>query len=157
MFTSVELYGFVIWFTSNSFGISTCRLFCFLLQESTQLLISLFTVKIVAFLYLNIRLSYKIQEKRNNFLFDRSWRLYMHLPVVLIFIWIQGRHVFLIPITLDNSYLYVTLFLSVNSCLCIQEVETTPAYPDIYFAVDDFDSTFDAVVRCIFMMRMSDR
>ncbi|KAM7266343.1 hypothetical protein ACFE04_004240 [Oxalis oulophora] len=26
------------------------------------------------------------------------------------------------------------------------EVETTPAYPDICFAVDDFDSTFDAVV-----------
>ncbi|KAM7514435.1 hypothetical protein LguiA_004018 [Lonicera macranthoides] len=28
----------------------------------------------------------------------------------------------------------------------LQEVETTPAYPDICFAVDDFDSTFDAVV-----------
>lgn len=28
----------------------------------------------------------------------------------------------------------------------VQEVETTPAYPDICFAVDDFDSTFDAVV-----------
>ncbi|XP_010061636.2 uncharacterized protein KIAA0930 homolog isoform X1 [Eucalyptus grandis] len=27
-----------------------------------------------------------------------------------------------------------------------KEVETTPAYPDICFAVDDFDSTFDAVV-----------
>ncbi|KAL6511691.1 hypothetical protein OROGR_021288 [Orobanche gracilis] len=27
-----------------------------------------------------------------------------------------------------------------------REVETTPAYPDICFAVDDFDSTFDAVV-----------
>ncbi|CAL5203334.1 unnamed protein product [Lathyrus oleraceus] len=26
------------------------------------------------------------------------------------------------------------------------EVETTPAYPDICFAIDDFDSTFDAVV-----------
>jgi len=25
-------------------------------------------------------------------------------------------------------------------------VETTPAYPDICFAIDDFDSTFDAVV-----------
>lgn len=25
-------------------------------------------------------------------------------------------------------------------------METTPAYPDICFAVDDFDSTFDAVV-----------
>lgn len=30
--------------------------------------------------------------------------------------------------------------------LFIQEVETTPAYPDICFAVDDFDSTFDAMV-----------
>ncbi|XP_057430809.1 uncharacterized protein LOC130723702 [Lotus japonicus] len=29
---------------------------------------------------------------------------------------------------------------------CIQEVETSPAYPDICFAIDDFDSTFDAVV-----------
>ena len=29
----------------------------------------------------------------------------------------------------------------------IQEVETKPAYPDICFAVDDFDSTFDAVVK----------
>ncbi|XP_031376398.1 uncharacterized protein KIAA0930 homolog isoform X1 [Punica granatum] len=27
-----------------------------------------------------------------------------------------------------------------------KEVETSPAYPDICFAVDDFDSTFDAVV-----------
>ncbi|KAK7351243.1 hypothetical protein VNO77_10541 [Canavalia gladiata] len=27
-----------------------------------------------------------------------------------------------------------------------KEVETTPAYPDICFAIDDFDSTFDAVV-----------
>ncbi|KAJ7958287.1 putative CW7 protein [Quillaja saponaria] len=27
-----------------------------------------------------------------------------------------------------------------------KEAETTPAYPDICFAVDDFDSTFDAVV-----------
>ncbi|KAI8550110.1 hypothetical protein RHMOL_Rhmol06G0078900 [Rhododendron molle] len=27
-----------------------------------------------------------------------------------------------------------------------KEVETTPAYPDICFAVDDFDSTFDALV-----------
>lgn len=27
-----------------------------------------------------------------------------------------------------------------------KEIETTPAYPDICFAVDDFDSTFDAVV-----------
>ncbi|KAL7262357.1 hypothetical protein ACSBR1_000692 [Camellia fascicularis] len=27
-----------------------------------------------------------------------------------------------------------------------KEVESTPAYPDICFAVDDFDSTFDAVV-----------
>ncbi|XVF39775.1 hypothetical protein PTKIN_Ptkin01aG0059600 [Pterospermum kingtungense] len=27
-----------------------------------------------------------------------------------------------------------------------QEVETTPAYPDICFAIDDFDSTFDGVV-----------
>ncbi|KAL1546872.1 hypothetical protein AAHA92_23413 [Salvia divinorum] len=27
-----------------------------------------------------------------------------------------------------------------------KEVETTPAYPDICFAVDDFDSTFDSVV-----------
>ncbi|KDO81141.1 hypothetical protein CISIN_1g0161611mg, partial [Citrus sinensis] len=26
-----------------------------------------------------------------------------------------------------------------------KEVETKPAYPDICFAVDDFDSTFDAV------------
>ena len=32
---------------------------------------------------------------------------------------------------------------------CIQEVETTPVYPDICFAVDDFDSTFDAVVICL--------
>ncbi|XP_074365942.1 uncharacterized protein LOC141706939 isoform X2 [Apium graveolens] len=30
--------------------------------------------------------------------------------------------------------------------LFIQEVETTPAYPDICFAVDDFDSSFDAMV-----------
>jgi len=29
-------------------------------------------------------------------------------------------------------------------------VETTPAYPDICFAVDDFDSTFDAVVISFF-------
>ena len=34
----------------------------------------------------------------------------------------------------------------------IQEVETTPAYPDICFAVDDFDSTFDAVV--MFVMNL---
>ncbi|KAL6572592.1 hypothetical protein OROMI_013550 [Orobanche minor] len=27
-----------------------------------------------------------------------------------------------------------------------KEVQTTPAYPDICFAVDDFDSTFDAVL-----------
>ncbi|KAB2030323.1 hypothetical protein ES319_D05G223300v1 [Gossypium barbadense] len=27
-----------------------------------------------------------------------------------------------------------------------KEVETTPAYPDICFAIDDFDSTFDAVL-----------
>ncbi|XP_052202169.1 uncharacterized protein LOC127807955 isoform X2 [Diospyros lotus] len=27
-----------------------------------------------------------------------------------------------------------------------KEVQTTPAYPDICFAIDDFDSTFDAVV-----------
>ncbi|KAK8298019.1 hypothetical protein V6Z11_D05G225300 [Gossypium hirsutum] len=27
-----------------------------------------------------------------------------------------------------------------------REVETTPAYPDICFAIDDFDSTFDAVL-----------
>ncbi|KAJ6399907.1 hypothetical protein OIU84_015542 [Salix udensis] len=27
-----------------------------------------------------------------------------------------------------------------------KEVEPTPAYPDIFFSVDDFDSTFDAVV-----------
>ncbi|KAJ4701583.1 CW7 [Melia azedarach] len=27
-----------------------------------------------------------------------------------------------------------------------KEVETTPAYPDVCFAIDDFDSTFDAVV-----------
>ncbi|KAG8377557.1 hypothetical protein BUALT_Bualt08G0045500 [Buddleja alternifolia] len=31
-----------------------------------------------------------------------------------------------------------------------KEVETTPAYPDICFAVDDFDSTFDAVVSFFF-------
>ncbi|GFQ06195.1 hypothetical protein PHJA_002763500 [Phtheirospermum japonicum] len=36
-----------------------------------------------------------------------------------------------------------------------KEVETTPAYPDICFAVDDFDSTFDAVVRCIFGYSLS--
>lgn len=30
--------------------------------------------------------------------------------------------------------------------MIIQEAETTAAYPDICFAVDDFDSTFDAVV-----------
>ncbi|KAK2991875.1 hypothetical protein RJ640_006030 [Escallonia rubra] len=35
----------------------------------------------------------------------------------------------------------VTLLL-----ICMQELETTPAYPEICFAVDDFDSTFDAVV-----------
>ncbi|PPD84276.1 hypothetical protein GOBAR_DD18786 [Gossypium barbadense] len=29
-----------------------------------------------------------------------------------------------------------------------REVETTPAYLDICFAIDDFDSTFDAVFRC---------
>ena len=29
-------------------------------------------------------------------------------------------------------------------------METTPAYPDICFAVDDFDSTFDAVVITLF-------
>ncbi|PPD94449.1 hypothetical protein GOBAR_DD08528 [Gossypium barbadense] len=29
-----------------------------------------------------------------------------------------------------------------------REVETTAAYPDICFAIDDFDSTFDAVFRC---------
>ncbi|XP_050379737.1 uncharacterized protein LOC126797104 [Argentina anserina] len=31
-----------------------------------------------------------------------------------------------------------------------KEVETTPAYLDICFAVDDFDSTFDVVVRRFF-------
>ena len=30
-------------------------------------------------------------------------------------------------------------------CL-FQEAETVPAYPDICFAIDDFDSTFDTVV-----------
>lgn len=39
--------------------------------------------------------------------------------------------------------LYVYLKLSLIS---IQAAETTPAYPDICFAVDDFDSTSDAVV-----------
>ncbi|KAI8550109.1 hypothetical protein RHMOL_Rhmol06G0078900 [Rhododendron molle] len=53
------------------------------------------------------------------------------------------------------------LSLGCEDCLCItkscrfsfglnkgkfREVETTPAYPDICFAVDDFDSTFDALV-----------
>uniref|UniRef100_A0A7N2RF39 Uncharacterized protein n=1 Tax=Quercus lobata TaxID=97700 RepID=A0A7N2RF39_QUELO len=48
----------------------------------------------------------------------RLLKRFMHPQVVSIFIWIPKR----------------------------QEVETTPAYPDICFAVDDFDSTFDAVV-----------
>lgn len=83
----------------------------------------------------------------------------MHLPVVLIFIWIQERQEFLMSTYI--SYLSITLVLDcyLHSYMCIQEVETTPAYPDICFAVDDFDSTFDAVVRfihdsisCIFIL-----
>lgn len=38
------------------------------------------------------------------------------------------------------------LILLTTTLNCIQEVETSPAYPDICFAIDDFDSTFDAVV-----------
>ncbi|THG16140.1 hypothetical protein TEA_006582 [Camellia sinensis var. sinensis] len=42
-----------------------------------------------------------------------------------------------------------TIFVCWNKVavfIIFQEVESTPAYPDICFAVDDFDSTFDAVV-----------
>ncbi|XWS21311.1 hypothetical protein CRYUN_Cryun30bG0044900 [Craigia yunnanensis] len=39
----------------------------------------------------------------------------------------------------------VIYLLSFHSAV-LQEVETTPAYPDICFAIDDFDSTFDVVV-----------
>ena len=34
-------------------------------------------------------------------------------------------------------------------------METTPAYPDICFAIDDFDSTFDAF--CIFYLLVADK
>ncbi|XP_017419739.1 uncharacterized protein LOC108329881 isoform X3 [Vigna angularis] len=37
-----------------------------------------------------------------------------------------------------------------------KEVETTPAYPDICFAIDDFDSTFDAVVINHFILNAHD-
>ncbi|KAG6402569.1 hypothetical protein SASPL_134766 [Salvia splendens] len=42
------------------------------------------------------------------------------------------------------SPIYTTESSDVDSAS--NEVETTPAYPDICFAVDDFDSTFDSVV-----------
>ncbi|KAL3840500.1 hypothetical protein ACJIZ3_025091 [Penstemon smallii] len=78
----------------------------------------------------------------------------------------------LIPVVLHLSFIYqffnllfLTTFMAVLSTLMqystgiefflileerdiltlLHEVETTPAYPDICFAVDDFDSTFDAV------------
>lgn len=46
--------------------------------------------------------------------------------------------------------------------ISIQEVETTPAYPEICFAIDDFDSTFGAVVanelsNHIFFCKLCDR
>ena len=69
----------------------------------------------------------------------------MHPLVVLISIWIQERQEFLIPRCIYLICL-LPLFLIVPY-MCIQEVETTPANPDICFAVDDFDSTFDSVVR----------
>lgn len=72
----------------------------------------------------------------------------MHLPVVLIFIWIQGRQDFSCKV----HSLYRIVYFSCPDCVNFQEVETTPAYPDICFAVDDFDSTFDAVVWCLFVM-----
>lgn len=43
-------------------------------------------------------------------------------------------------------YILIILLTITPSWTCLQEVETTPAYPDICFAIDDFDSTFDAVV-----------
>ncbi|KAK3030239.1 hypothetical protein RJ639_038362 [Escallonia herrerae] len=42
--------------------------------------------------------------------------------------------------------LYLLKFDVTLLLICMQELETTPAYPEICFAVDDFDSTFDAVV-----------
>lgn len=52
--------------------------------------------------------------------------------------------------TFHHIYLFINIIFqywrNCVVCLCIQEVETKPAYPDICFAVDDFDSTFDAVV-----------
>lgn len=35
----------------------------------------------------------------------------------------------------------------IGACIFGQAVETVPAYPNIFFSVDDFDDTFDSVVR----------
>ncbi|KAK6160586.1 hypothetical protein DH2020_003967 [Rehmannia glutinosa] len=51
------------------------------------------------------------------------------------------------PHSSPSSFLKEILcLLVVTNDFYDSEVETTPAYPDICFAVDDFDSTFDAVV-----------
>ncbi|KAL2232687.1 UNVERIFIED_CONTAM: hypothetical protein Sindi_1448700 [Sesamum indicum] len=53
---------------------------------------------------------------------------------------------FLVKHTTQLLLIYFSRSSWLLSYVSIQEVETTPAYPDICFAVDDFDSTFDAVV-----------
>lgn len=67
----------------------------------------------------------------------------MHHLVALIFIWTQRRQV---QLCFSQQCLFTWNSRLMFPLLCTQEVETTPAYPDICFAVDDFDSTFDAVV-----------
>lgn len=76
----------------------------------------------------------------------------MHLLVVSIFIWIQERQDFLVIYLSDWPIICLLLVSLIVTFMCIQEVETTPAYPDICFAVDDFDSTFDSVVRFSIMI-----
>lgn len=82
--------------------------------------------------------------------FFRLWKPFMHLQAVSIFTWTQERQTIII-IFYAIYYFLLHYMLSILEWkkwrfLCIQEVETKPAYPDICFAIDDFDSTFDAVV-----------
>ncbi|RZC54730.1 hypothetical protein C5167_013593 [Papaver somniferum] len=73
----------------------------------------------------------------------RLLKLSMRHLVVSIFIWTQERQVLLLSMHLFFS---CPDFTKSKCHAFYQEDETVPAYPDICFAVDDFDSTFDAVV-----------
>ncbi|KAG5052282.1 hypothetical protein JHK87_004480 [Glycine soja] len=54
------------------------------------------------------------------------------------------------PLGAEQKVLEIANSLGLNVSVVVahevSEVETTPAYPDICFAIDDFDSTFDVVV-----------